>query len=74
MDRGHNFLDNKSYTMSALLALMISLGINPSMDFYKRDNTDDKVINPPQSEKTKSLMIKKAEQKRLRKNNSRKGL
>ena len=67
MDREHNFLDNKSYTMSALLALMISLGIYPSMDFYKRDNTDDKVINPPQSEESKQFYLKLAQEKRLRK-------
>lgn len=66
--KNNKYLDsNSSLRMSVLLTMMYALGINPDMSFGKRDNTDDKVITPPQTEESKQYLINRAEEKRLKK-------
>jgi hypothetical protein len=61
-----------SKRLSALLLTMITMGIYP-IEQYKHNlpKVDENIINPPQSEDIKKLILKKAEEKRLRKNNRR---
>ena len=53
--------------LNTLLLMMMAMGMKIPMNFNAKDNTDDNIISPPQSEESKQYYLKRAEEKRLRK-------